>query len=457
MLPIRSTAEESEMAVDKIVVPDFGDVQEITVVEVYIKAGDTVDVESPLIALESEKAVMDIPSPLAGKITEVKVRENDTVKSGDLIALVEVAAAGAAMDQTEAEKPGKEKETPAAETAEAPPAENREPAAKAAEKPSGTPGPSPAPEPGGSEEEAGYHATPSVRAYARELGVDLGRVVASGPKGRILKEDVQTLVKATMRGEGVVGSTGPGLKIEAAPLEDFSVYGAVEEVALGRIKKIAGPHLHRSWVSIPHVTHFDEADITGLESFRKNLNEEQGGAGIKFSPLVFIIRAVAATLRDYPTFNCSLLPGGDKVILKHYYHIGIAVDTPGGLVVPVIRDADRKGFKEIARELQSLSTRAREGKLTITDLQGASFTISSLGGIGGTGFTPIVNGPQVAILGLSRSYQKPCWDDEEERFVPRLTLPFSLSYDHRVIDGAEAARFCRSLAAAVEDLRRAML
>ena len=441
------------MTVDKIVVPDFGDVQEITVVEVYIKPGDVVEVESPLIALESEKAVMDIPSPLAGTITEVKVQDGDTVRSGALIAMIDTGAAAE-------EAPAKAEEPPkaaATEVAAAPP----EPAAKAPAAGAGGKDESAAVEPPVSEEErsaTSFHATPSVRAYARELGVSLGAIVGSGPKGRIVKEDVQAVVKAAMQTAAAAPApAGPPAGAGLPPLEDFSVYGEIEEMVLGRIKKISGPHLHRSWVQIPHVTHFDEADITGLEAFRKQLNDEAGKDGIRFSPLIFIIKAVAATLAAFPLFNCSLMPAGDKVILKRYCHIGIAVDTPGGLVVPVIRDADRKGLREIASELQVLSGKARDGKLTISELQGASFTISSLGGIGGTGFTPIVNWPQVAILGLSRSYKKPSWSEEQDRFVPRLTLPFSLSYDHRVIDGAEAARFCRALAGAIEDLRRAML
>jgi len=442
------------MAVEQVVVPDFGDVQEITVVEVYVRPGDVVEVESPLIALESEKAVMDIPSPLAGKISEVKVKEGDTVKSGDLIALLDTAEDAEADKKTVDESGAAEEEVPQPEE-EATPARKAEPVAEAAaedEVPHVAATPEPAPE-----EPGKFHATPSVRAYARELGVDLGLVRGSGPKGRIVKKDVQGVVKTAMQQQSVRPATGAGGAVESPPLEDFSVYGEVEEMGLGRIKKISGPHLQRSWVAIPHVTHFDEADVSELEEFRHQLNSERGKEETKFSPLVFIIKAVVATLREFPLFNCSLLPSSDKVVLKRYYHIGIAVDTPGGLVVPVIRDADRKGLREIARELHDVSAKARDGKLAIADLQGASFTISSLGGIGGTGFTPIVNGPQVAILGLSRNYMKPIWDEEKQQFVPRLTLPFSLSYDHRVIDGAEAARFCRALSEAVEDLRRAML
>ena len=436
------------MSVEKIVVPDFGDVQEIAVVEVYISVGDSVEVETPLIALESEKAVMDIPSPLAGVITEVLVGENDTVKSGDVIAMIEVAAS-AETTADEASAP-EVKEEP-----EASPVEDKKKEA-VVESPPPAP-PAEEPEPPASDEHTTYHATPSVRAYARELGVELGQLTATGPKGRILKEDVQLLVKQALK----KSPSGPAAQMagvpESVPLEDFSVYGEVEEVALSRIKKISGPHLQRSWLTIPHVTHFDEADVTELEEFRKQINSEGGEGAIRISPLVFIIKAVVAALELYPFFNASLNSEAGTIIQKKYYHIGIAVDTPNGLVVPVIKDADTKGIKAIAAELAQLSQQAREGKLAIADMQGASFTISSLGGIGGTGFTPIVNSPQVAILGLSKNYMKPVWDESNEKFMPRLTLPFSVSYDHRAVDGADAARFCRTLSKAIEDLRRALL
>lgn len=434
------------MAIEQITVPDFGDVQEITVVDVYVKPGDKVEVEDPLVALESEKAVMDIPSPFAGTITEVKLQEGDTVGNDDLIVLLETGEDTA--QPAEVEEP---QAAPAAPFSTEP----AEPAAAEAEEP-------PAAEevgeeaPAAQEPELDFHATPSVRSYARELGVDLGSLTATGPKGRILKEDVQNFVKQRVQAGPAAGAaqTG-GLPLVDTPLEDFSKFGKIEEQELGRIKKISGPHLHRSWITVPHVTHFDEADITELEKFRKQMNQEVQKDDLKFSPLVFVIKGVVATLKEYPLFNSSLDSANNKIVLKHYYHVGIAVDTPNGLVVPVVKDADRKGIKEIAGELGSLSLAARDGKLSIADLQGATFTISSLGGIGGIGFTPIVNAPQVAILGLSRSYMKPVWNGEI--FEPRLTLPFSLSYDHRVIDGAEAARFCRSLGSNIEDLRRALL
>lgn len=442
------------MAVEKIVVPDFGDVQEITVVEVYIKPGDEVEAEGPLIALESEKAVMDIPSPFAGTITAVHVSEDDTVKSGDLIAEIDLATekAEAATQAAESEVTATEQNVePAVSQLAAAPVPQGEPVEpappKAAEMAQGPDQAVPAP----AGDAASYHATPSVRGYARELGVDLSLVVPTGPKGRITKSDVQQLVKKALQ------SGGGAATQSAQPLEDFSSYGDTEDLALSRIKKISGPHLQRSWQAVPHVTHFEQADVTELEEFRRQLSSEAGKDGLRFSPLIFIIRAVTAALKSFPIFNSSLDPAGDKLVLKKFYHIGIAVDTPSGLVVPVVKNADRKGLAELAVELAQLSSAARAGRLTIGDLQGASFTISSLGGIGGTGFTPIVNSPQVAILGLSRSAVKPLWSEARQEFVPRTVLPFSLSYDHRVIDGAEAARFCRHLSTLIEDLRRTML
>lgn len=431
------------MATEKVTIPDFGDVQEITVVEVYVKPGDLVEVEDALISLESEKAVMDIPSPFAGTVKEVYLKEEDSVASGDDIVLLEV-------EQVESSEP-----VPARDDKE------MEPAEKTPVKSDATEPQQPAEDEQIIKEESSvgdhgvYHATPSVRAYARELGVVLEKVTGSGPKGRILKEDVRQFVKQAVQ-SGPVPAGGIS-SAASEPLEDFSKYGEIEEAPLSKIKRVSGPHLHKSWITIPHVTHFDEADVTDLESFRKQINEEAPQDGITFSPLVFIIKAVVATLKEFPLFNSSLDTDAAKLILKHYYHIGIAVDTPNGLVVPVIKDADKKGMKETASDLKKLSAAAREGKLNITDMQGGTFTISSLGGIGGSGFTPIINSPQVAILGLSRNYHKPVWNKDQQQFQPRLTLPFSLSYDHRVIDGADAARFCRALSRSIEDLRRALL
>lgn len=418
------------MAVEKLLIPDFGDVQEIAVVEIFIAVGDTVEVEDSLIALESEKAVMDIPSTLTGVIIEVLVKEDDVVSSGDVIALIETAgSAEVSEDATEDKSTVAEPKAPAIE--------------KDAVKDSG--GPVALQKIGGVS-----HATPSVRIYAREQDVDLGQITGNGPNGRILHEDVLAAA-----GKAPAAAEAQGFSLPVVPLEDFSKYGEVEEQALGRIKKISGPYLHRSWVTVPHVTHFDEADITEIEEFRKDLNSSAKEGDVKFSPLIFITKAVAATLKAFPFFNCSLVPEGDKVILKKFYNIGIAVDTPDGLVVPVVKDVDKKSLTAIAEDVLTLSTNARVGKLGISDMQGATFTISSLGGIGGTGFTPIISSPQVAILGLSRSFMKPQWDGE--KFIPRLTLPFSVSYDHRVIDGAEAARFCKTLRMNIEDMKRTLI
>ncbi|TKB25604.1 biotin/lipoyl-binding protein [Desulfopila sp. IMCC35006] len=439
------------MTIEKITIPDFGEVQKITVVEVFISAGDSVEEEASLIALESEKAVMDIPSPFAGVITEVLVKEEDVVGSGDVIALIDTGAAAAtATSDDDGEKQREQAVQSTAEKEEEPLAAKRvseQQAAATAEKAAGETDKKQQPALPEKErpKEQVFHATPSVRALAREKQIDLAKLIGSGPNERILREDILAAERQTKT----------ALSPQEPPLEDFTKYGEIEEVALGRIQKISGPQLHRSWITIPHVTHFDEADITELERFRKELNESLREDEPAYSPLVFVTKVVAATLREFPLFNSSLVPGGEKVILKKYYHLAIAVDTPKGLVVPVVKNADRRGVREIAAELKRLSTSARAGKLAIPDIQGATFTISSLGGIGGTGFTPIINSPQVAILGLSRSYMKPVWDGEQ--FVPRLTLPFSVSYDHRIIDGAEAARFCKALRMKIEDLKRALL
>lgn len=432
------------MAIEKIKIPDFGEVQKIAVVEVFVAPGDKIEKEASLIALESEKAVMDIPSPFAGVIKEVLVKEEDVVSSGDVIALIETD--DETGDETDDETDEAQESEPAGKPDVAGDAEDAEPARETKEE-----GAEAAPESVPEKEQAAeqvFHATPSVRAFARQQQVDLARVTGSGPKGRIVKEDVLAMQQQPT-------AALPGQ--EQAPLEDFSKYGEIEEVALGRIQKISGPQLQRSWVTIPHVSHFEEADITELERFRKELNQALPEGEPSYSPLIFVIRAVAATLRQFPLFNCSLIPGGKKVVLKKYYHLGIAVDTPNGLMVPVIKNVDRRGLQDLAAELHRLSSSARAGKLAIPDIQGATFTISSLGGIGGTGFTPIISSPQAAILGLSRSAMKPVWDEQSGDFAPRLILPFSVSYDHRIIDGAEAARFCKVLRMNIEDLKRTLV
>jgi len=422
------------MTTQKVTIPDFGNVQDIVVVEVYVSIGDTVKVEDPLIALESEKAVMDIPSTAAGTVKEIYLKEEAAVKSGDDILLLEIDEG----EEESVDKEEKQEKQAPRQKAEQP--EQVEAAADKESKDQETPGQ--------------YHATPSVRAYAREQDVALEDVRGTGPKGRIFREDVDKVKKTGIRKTEL--QVPPGSLPQHGPLEDFSTYGEVEKVTLTRIKKISGPQLLRSWVTIPHVTHFDESDVTELEAFRRELNDEAEDQ-IRYSALVFIVKAVVAALKAFPEVNSSLDADKNILVLKYFYNIGIAVDTPDGLVVPVIKGADKKGIKEIASDLRRLSEAARDGKLTIADMQGATFTISNLGGIGGTGFTPIINSPQVAILGLSRNYKKPVWNEQQQVFRPRLTLPFSLSYDHRVIDGAEAARFCKALSRSIEDLRRALL
>ncbi len=446
---------------EEIRVPDLGDVDEVDVVEVLVSAGDRVAKDDPLITLESDKATMDVPAPLAGTVRELKVKAGDKVGDGALILTLEVAAAEAEAGAEAAAAESKEPEATTPEEAAtappegepAPPAAAPEPSPAAA-APAPTPAPEPAPVPAPTDE-AGFakaYASPAVRRYARELGVDLSRVRGSGRKNRILKEDVQAWVKKTLaepRAEGAAFGLPP------MPVIDFSKFGPTERQPLTRIQKIAGPHLHRSWVRVPHVTQHDEADVTDLEAFRQAHSAEAKAEGFSLTPLVFVMKAAVAALAEFPGVNSSLDAEGEHLVLKRYYHLGIAVDTPGGLVVPVVRDVDKKGLFELARELAETSARAREGKLKPDDLRGASFTISSLGGIGGTAFTPIVNAPEVAILGVSRSQMRPVWNGSE--FEPRLMLPLSLSYDHRVIDGAQAVRFTTYLAKVLADIRRLLL
>jgi pyruvate dehydrogenase E2 component (dihydrolipoamide acetyltransferase) len=435
----------------EIKVPDIGEFTDIPVIEVLVQAGDRVTAEQSLITLESDKATMEVPSPAAGVIAEVKVALDDTVSEGDVVALLD------AEDDAEDSSAEPEPEAPADKSqAEPEPTGGAEPAP--AEPPAATPqsvasaasaGPRQSPPvsldailPG-----TVPYASPAIRAFARELGIDLLRVNGSGRKGRILRNDVTAFVKSVMSGTAPVAA--PGLEVAPPPKIDFAKFGEIESLELSRIKKITAKNLHRNWVTIPHVTHNDKADITGLEAFRQAHKGEAKAQGFNLTPLVFIMRAAVAALQEFPQFNASLDAGGENLVYKKYYNLGIAVDTPDGLVVPAIRDCDSKGAMQLAGELAEVSQRARDGKLKPADWQGASFSISSLGGIGGNSFNPIINLPEVAILGVSRSVLEPIWDGEA--FQPRLMLPLSLSYDHRVIDGAEAARFTRFMAAWLED------
>ncbi|MCK6372415.1 MAG: dihydrolipoyllysine-residue acetyltransferase, partial [Gammaproteobacteria bacterium] len=417
----------------EIRVPDIGDFENVEIVEVLVKAGDTVSVEAGLITLETDKASMDVPSPVAGRIAELKVSKGDRVSRGSLIALVEVdeKAAGAARAtparsarrEAPAQTPPQEKSSPAPRPA----------AATAAAPPARVAGTLP---PIDETTFARAHASPSVRKFARELGVDLIRVKGSGAKGRVLQDDVKAYVKAILTGQAA-GPAGAGLP--KMPVVDFAKYGEIEVKPLSRVRKISGPRLLASWLNIPHVTQHDEADITALEKQRQALKKEAEATGVKLTPLAFVMRACILALQEFPDFNASLSEDGASLVHKKYRHIGFAADTPQGLVVPVIRDADKKGLMEIARELGELSSRAREGKLSGEEMRGGTFTVSSLGGIGGTFFTPIINAPEVAILGVGRAAHQPVW--QGKGFEPRLILPLSLSYDHRVIDGATGVRF----------------
>ena len=433
-----------------VLVPDIGDFKNIPVIEILVKPGDSVKAEDSLITLESDKATMEVPAPFAGVVKELKIKPGDKVSQGVVILSIEVSE-GAAAPATTSAAPQK----PAAAPAPAPVAQATAPAA--APVSSAAPAQAAAP---AAINEKGFslaHASPSVRRFARELGVDLGRIKGSGPKERILKEDISGFVKTALAQPAGGSGAGAGLSLglPAWPQVDFAKFGPVESQPLSRIKKISGPFLHRNWVSIPHVTQNDEADITELEAFRKAMAEEAQKQGVKLTPLVFIMKAVVTALKAHPEFNSSLAPAGDALILKRYYHIGVAVDTPGGLVVPVVRDVGQKGVLQLAKELGELSARARDGKLGPAEMQGGTFSISSLGGIGGTHFTPIINAPEVAILGVSKSSMKPVWKDGT--FVPRLVMPLSLSYDHRAVDGAQGARFITHLTAVLSDIRRVLL
>jgi pyruvate dehydrogenase E2 component (dihydrolipoamide acetyltransferase) len=437
--PAQTPEPPAQQSTQKVNVPNIGDFKDVPIIEVLVKPGDKIEVESPLITIESEKASMDVPSPVAGTIASVDVKVGDKVSEGSPL-LTLTASNGAAAA------------APAAAPAPAPEAKKPEPAPQAA-PPQAAAAPAQQEAPAASDG-ASVHASPSIRRFARELGVDLRKVQGTAPHGRVTKDDVQNFVKKSLAEPSAVaggGSSPFAFGLPAWPKIDFEKFGPVERQPLSRIKKISGPSLHRNWVSIPHVTNNDEADITELEAFRKQVNGEDPTA--KLTILAFVMKALVTVLKKYPDFNSSL--DGDALILKKYYNIGFAADTPAGLIVPVLKDVDKKGVTQIAAETRDLAARGRDGKLKLADMEGSTFTISSLGGIGGTDFTPIVNAPEVAILGLSRSTMKPVWNGKE--FVPRLMLPLSLSYDHRVIDGAAGARFNAYLGEVLADMRRTML
>lgn len=439
----------------EIKVPDIGDFSDIPVIEVLVAVGDLVEAEQSLLTLESDKATMEVPTPVAGVIRELRVAINDNVSEGDVVIVIE------ADETAESSKPEAEV-APVADKAQPAEPQTRVQKMVAASSPA-TPATRPAPPSTGTRQSPPVpmdasatlpgktaYASPAIRRFARELGVDLLRVTGSSRGGRIIREDVTAFVKAVMSGASAPSTGGLGFDLPPPPKVDFSRYGEVELQALSKIQKVSGAYLHRNWVSIPHVTQNDLADTTDLEAYRKANAAKAQEQGFKLTPLVFLIKASVAALKKFPTFNASLDESRENLVLKNYFHIGIAVDTPGGLVVPVIRDCDQKDIYQLAAELADMSQRAREGKLKPIEMQGGCFSISSLGGIGGTSFTPIINAPEVAILGVSRSSIRPQWDGET--FQPRMMLPLCLSYDHRVIDGANGARFIRYLASCLEDI-----
>jgi len=430
----------------EVKIPDIGDYKDVPVIEVFVKPGDTVKPEDSLITLESDKATMDVPSPATGVVKELKVKVGDKVSEGSLVLTLETPDAGVAT------KPAAQMPAPAPQ--QAPQLALRAAASAPQLAPSH---PAPAPAAPIVVDEAGFaqaHASPSVRRFARELGVDLPRVKGTGPRERITKEDVQDYIKGELSRPRAPGG-GTGLNLLPLPQVDFARFGPVTTQPLSRIRKLSGANLHRNWVTIPHVTQHDEADITELEEFRKIQTEEAKKQGIRFTILCFLLKAVVVALKQHPEFNASLSTDGESLVLKQYFHVGVAVDTPSGLVVPVIRDVDKKGLMELAKELGEVSARMRSGKILPADLQGGCFSISSLGGLGGSHFTPIINAPEVAILGVGRSVLRPVWNGKE--FAPRMMLPLSVSYDHRVIDGAQGARFISFLSSVLSDIRRLVL
>jgi pyruvate dehydrogenase E2 component (dihydrolipoyllysine-residue acetyltransferase) len=421
------------MSATDVKVPDIGDFSDVPIIEIHVAPGDTVAAEDPLVTLESDKATMDVPAPSGGKVVEVLVKIGDKVSEGSPILKLE--GAGGAAKEAEPKAPAKQEPAPT---------------------------PSPAPAPAATSTQAGFvmpppmdfgsaHASPSVRRIARELDVDLTKIKGSGEKGRITKDDV----KRVLAGAPAAAAPTGGMGIPEIPPQDFGKFGEIETLPLSRLKKLSGPHLHRAWLNVPHVTHTDEADITDLDKYRKELDTKAKKEGYRVTMLAFLLKGACACLKEFPTFNASLTPQKDALILKKYYNIGVAVDTPDGLVVPTIKGVDRKGIIELSKELGNVSARMRDGKITPNDIQGGTFSISSLGGIGGTNFTPIVSAPEVAILGVVRSSIRPVWDGNE--FQPRNMLPLCVSYDHRVIDGALAARFTRRLCEILEDVRQLVL
>jgi pyruvate dehydrogenase E2 component (dihydrolipoamide acetyltransferase) len=453
--PVVPAAPAGEPQLRDVVLPDIGDFQDVEIIELLVTVGDPVEAEQSLLTLESDKATMEIPAPFSGVLKSVAVKVGDKVNRGDLIAAIETpggdiaGTADAGVPQPAEQPPDTGQAAATADTtaieALRAPGEKEQLRRPVSVRPSDTP-------------RGKAHASPGVRRFARKLGVDLHQVSGSAPKGRILKEDVQDYVKRALSAaapELAAPAASGALQLPAMPEVDFSKFGEVEERDLGRIKKLSGAHLHRAWLNVPHVTQFDEADITELEAFRKTQKDEAARQEVKLTFMPFLMKAVSKALARYPQFNSSLSPDGERLIVKKYLHIGVAVDTPNGLMVPVVRDVDKKGLFDLARDLGVLSGKARAGKLSPADMQGGCLSISSLGGIGGTQFTPIVNAPEVAILGISRAAMQPRWDGSA--FVPRLIMPFSLSYDHRVIDGAEGVRFTSHLGELLGDIRRLLL
>ena len=425
--------------IKQVLVPDIGKFKDVEIIEVMVKAGDSVQAEDALITLETDKATMDVPAPYSGVVKELKVKVGDKVSEGALVVLIEVSGEQVQIPPNPPSPKG-----------------GANSMAVVAPQPSSAPitvAPTIPPFGKGGLGGISAHASPSIRRFARELGVDLVQVKGSGEKNRVTKEDVQNFVKAQLAQPR--GATGGSLQVAEMPVVDFAQFGAIETKPLSRIKKLSGAYLHRNWVTIPHVTQHDEADITDMEAFRKQLNEEYANQRIKITPLTFLLRAVVEALQQFPEFNASLDASGENLVLKKYFHIGVAVDTPDGLVVPVLRDVNQKGLIQLAKELAEISARARDKKISAAEMQGGCFTISSLGGIGGSFFTPIINAPEVAILGVSKASMKPVW--KNGKFEPSLMLSLSLSYDHRVIDGAAAVRFTTFLAQVLSDVRRLAL